>query len=130
MPNWIPIPGWVDLVDITVVAIFGWIAVGYIRRIRARAALVGLVTLVVVYFFARSFNLQLTAALFQGFFAVVVIVLVVVFQEDLRRVFEQIGSWQRGRTHPPPPGDEALDLLVRTAARLASRRARCGTAEE
>ncbi len=37
MPDWIPIPGWLDLVDIGLVAAFGWLAISYVRRTRARA---------------------------------------------------------------------------------------------
>ena len=80
-----------------------------LRRTRARAALVGLAILAVVYFVARNLDLRLTAALFQGFFAVVVIVLIVVFQEDL--IFEQIGSWRRVRGQGPGE-TEIFDLLV------------------
>ena len=56
-----------------------------------------------VYLRARALDLGLTASLFQGFFAVLVLVLVVVFQDDLRRIFEQVGAWvsrRRGEEHP------------------------------
>ena len=43
-----------------------------------------------VYAFARLLDLRLSASLFQGFFAVLVLILVVVFQEDLRRFFELV----------------------------------------
>lgn len=121
MPDWLQIPEWLDLLDIGLVAAFGWLAIRYFRRTHARTALAGLALLAVVYVFARALDLRLTAALFQSFFAVVVLVLVVVFQEDLRRVFEQLGTWGRGRTSVPPE-TEALDLLVRTVARLAATR--------
>lgn len=119
MPSWLQIPGWLDFLDIAFVAGFGWLAIRYLRRTRARAALAGLALLGVVYFFARGLDLRLTAALFQGFFAVVVLVLVVVFQEDLKRVFEQLGTWRRGRAQGPEEIGP-LDLLVRTVARLAA----------
>lgn len=121
MPSWYVTPGWLDIVDIALVAAFGWLAIGYFRRTRARAALVGLAVLGGVYFFARSLDLRLTAALFQGFFAVLVLVLIVVFQEDLRRVFEQLGSWRRDRT-PESSETHTLDLLVRTTAHLVATR--------
>lgn len=128
MPNWVPdfagwflIPGWLDLVDITVVAGFGWLAIRYFRRTRARAALIGLGLLGIVYFFARGLELRLTASLFQASFAVLVLVVVVVFQEDLRRVFEQLGTWRRGSGRASSD-NETLDLLVRTVARLAAAR--------
>jgi len=121
MPNWLPIPDWLDLVDITVVAVFVWLAIRFFRRTRARAALAGLALLGVVYFLARGFELRLTASLFQAFFAALLLVFVVVFQEDLRRLFEQLGTWRPGRT-PVPEESGALDQLVRTVARLASSR--------
>lgn len=121
MPDWIPIPGWLDLVDIGLVAAFGWLAISYLRRTRARASLAGLALLGIVYFVARALDLKLATALLQAFFAVVVLVLVVVFQEDLRRMFEQLGTLRRGRTQIPT-GTEPLDLLVRTVTRLASTR--------
>ena len=121
MPSWLPISGGLDLLDIILVAGFSWLAIGFFRRTRARAALAGLALLGVVYFFARGLELRLTAALLQGFFAVLVLVLVVVFQEDLRRLFEQLGTWRRGRSRVPEESG-TLDLLVRTVARLASAR--------
>lgn len=125
MPSWLTIPGWHDLLDIALVAAFGWLAIRYMRRTRARAALAGLALLAVVYFVARGLDLRLSTALLQGFFAVVVLVFVVVFQEDLRWVFEQLGTWRWRRERAPAPAESGtLDLLVRTVARLASMR--CG----
>lgn len=121
MPEWLPIQGWRDLIDIALVAVLGWFAIRYFRTTRARAAIAGLALLAVVNFFAHALELRLTAALFQGFFAVLVLVLVVVFQEDLRRVFEQLGSFRRGRPKAPA-GSEVIDLLVRGVAKLAASR--------
>lgn len=121
MPSGVPIPGWLDVLDIALVAGFVWLAIRYFRQAHARAALAGLALLGVVYLFARGLELRLAAALLQGFFAVLVLVLVVVFQEDLRRVFEQLGSWWQGR--PLAEAEtEVLDLLVRSVAHLASNR--------
>lgn len=121
MPSWLPIEEWRDVLDISLVAVFLWLAIRYFRRTRARAALVGLALLGVIYFAARGLDLRLTAALFQGFFAVLVLILVVVFQDELRRVFEQIGSWRRGHAQVSPES-ESLDVLVRTVSRLAATR--------
>ncbi|HKK50208.1 MAG TPA: diadenylate cyclase, partial [Myxococcota bacterium] len=121
MPGWIPIPDWLDLVDILVVAGFLWFAVRFLRGSRARAELSGLALLGVVYGVARALDLELTSVLLQGFFAVLILILVVVFQDDLRRIFGQLGSWRR------LPGDSraenaALDILVRATARMAESR--------
>jgi DNA integrity scanning protein DisA with diadenylate cyclase activity len=74
-----------------------------------------------VYASASGLGLRLSAALFQAFFAVLVLILVVGFHEDLRRFFEQIGSWG-SRKQRDPAEIKTLDLIVRAVARLAAAR--------
>jgi diadenylate cyclase len=118
--SWV-LPQWLDLVDIALVAGFAWLAIRSFRQTRARAAFSGLAVVAVVYFVARGLDLRLTASLLQAFFAVAVLVLVVIFQEDLRRVFEEIGSWRSGKP-PVPDQSRTLDMLARSVARLAATR--------
>lgn len=117
-----PLPlRWADAVDILVVAVLLWAGLVWLRRSRARLAMVGLAILGVVYLVARQLELELTVWILQGFFAVLVIVLVVVFQEDLKRIFEQIALWGMGRRSSAPPAD-LVDTLVRSLHRLARSR--------
>jgi uncharacterized protein (TIGR00159 family) len=110
-----------DIADMAAVAVLLWSGMLLLRRTRARMALIGLGILGIVYLVARQIGLKVTAGILQGFFAVLVIVVVVVFQEDLRRFFEQIASWGLRRRAPSPtPG--ITDLVVRAVARLASTR--------
>ena len=112
---------WLDLVDIATVGVLIWLAIRFVRRTRGRRALTGLTLLGGVYLLARALDLQLTASLFQGFFAVLVLVLVVVFQEDLRRLFEQLGTLRRGGARERR-GVDVHDVIVRAVARLAATR--------
>jgi uncharacterized protein (TIGR00159 family) len=121
MFGWLPIPDWHDVIDILTVAAFGWFAIRFLRGSRVRSEIAGLGLLVGVYLLARSLDLELTTLLLQGFFAVFILVLVVVFQDDLRRIFGQLGSWQRARGATRPETGP-LDVLVRTVARLAETR--------
>jgi uncharacterized protein (TIGR00159 family) len=109
-----------DLVDVTTVGVLIWLAIRFLRRTRGRRALTGLLLLGAIYLGARALDLELTASLFQAFFAVLVLIVVVVFQEDLRRMFEQLGTLRRGVAHAP--SDDKTDVLVRAATRLASTR--------
>jgi uncharacterized protein (TIGR00159 family) len=113
--------GLLDLADIGVVAALAWVGLRLVRRTRARPALLGLATLGAIYLAARQLGLQLTAAIFQAFFAVLVLVLVVVFQDDLRRIFEQVGAWVSRRRGEEPSGGPG-DVLVRTVEQLAATR--------
>jgi diadenylate cyclase len=110
-----------ELADIAVVGLIFWALIAWARRVHAAMALAGLAFLGVVYLLAEHFSLELTARIFQGFFAVVVVLLVVVFQDDLRRLFEQIAAWGLLRRRPAvQPG--ALAAVVRSLERLASER--------
>ncbi len=110
-----------DLLDLVLVATLLFAGIVWLRRSRARFAFVGVAIAGVVYLAARRLGLELTAWILQGFFAVFVIIVVVVFQEDLRRLFEQIAIWGL-RRRPPLPPSTAVDTLVRTLSRLASSR--------
>ena len=117
----LPALRWTDVADVALVTLFAWAAIVWLRRSRARAALVGLAMLGGIYFVARQLRLELTAFILQGFFAVLVLVLVVIFQDELRRIFEQIGVLGLRRRLPAPPPD-GIDVLARTVARLAQTR--------
>ena len=84
-------------------------------------ALLGLAFLGVFYLIAQQFELQLTAWIFQGFFAVLVVVVVVVFQDDLRRLFEQIATLGL-RRKAPRPDPLKLGVLIRGLRQLAAKR--------
>ena len=110
-----------DLVDIAVVGLLLWGLVAWTRRVHTRMALLGLAFLGVFYLIAQQFELQLTAWIFQGFFAVLVVVVVVVFQDDLRRLFEQIATLGL-RRKAPRPDPSNLAALIRGLHQLAAKR--------
>jgi uncharacterized protein (TIGR00159 family) len=67
---------------------------------------------------ARYLDLQMIAWIFQAFFAIFLVVIVVIFQEELRQMFERVALWSLGRhTRFGPPSD-TTDILVRTIADL------------
>jgi uncharacterized protein (TIGR00159 family) len=108
-------------VDIAVVAALLWSAFVWLRRTRARWALLGITILGASYLLSRQLSLTLTTWILQGSIVVFVIVLVVAFQEDLRRLVELVavrGLFRRAR----PPTPEATDILIRSIAQLAADR--------
>ncbi len=110
-----------DVIDIGLVSLLLWLGIAWLRTSRARLALLGLLILVAVYLVARQLELALTAWLLQGFFAVFVIVLVVVFQEDLRKLLEQIAVLGL-RRKPLTALADHIDTLVRSLVELAEQR--------
>jgi len=113
--------GLTDVVDVAVVGLLLWALIAWMRRVRANLALLGLAFLGLFYLVALQFELQMTAWIFQGFFAVLVILLVVVFQDDLRRLFEQIAVLGLGR-RPPRPDAGSVSSIFRALQQLARSR--------
>ncbi len=107
-----------DLVDMAIVATLIFVLIVWFRASRARLALMGLAALGSLYGVARGLDLQLTTWLLQGFFAVAALMLVVVFQDELRRLFEGIAVWGLRRGVPRSAPDVQRNL-VRVCFRLA-----------
>src|SRR5918996_83239 len=100
-----------DVVDILFVATMFYTASVWVKQTRAAFIVRGLFILVVVYIVARQFGLELTAWIFQGFFAIFLIMVVVIFQEELRQLFERIAVWSLARKRIPALGPSTADIL-------------------
>ncbi len=110
-----------DVLDVLIVGAVFWAGLVWLRGSAARMALPGLAGLLLVYVAAGRLGLELTANLLQGFSAALVIVLVVVFQDELRRLFERISVWGL-RRRAAPPAETSVDTIARTIAKLAADR--------
>ena len=111
-----------DVVDIAVVTTLLYTAIALIRRTQAGFVAIGILMIGAVYVAARALDLRLTAWIFQGFFAVFLIILVVIFQEELRQLFERIAVWSFRRRRERPAPFEAADIVVKCVADFASSR--------
>jgi uncharacterized protein (TIGR00159 family) len=111
-----------DIIDILVVGVLLYTAMAWVRTTRAAFVLRGMFVLAVIYITARQFDLQLTAWIFQGFFAIFLIVVVVIFQEELRQIFERVALWSWRSGGNPALQSETTRVLVKTVADLAKER--------
>lgn len=112
-----------DAVDIALIALILYAVLVWFRETTSRRMLVGVLVLVGVYFAARNFDMYMTSSLLHTGFTVVLIMLVVIFQEDLRRVFERIatfGSFAASGTNAIFRNE--FDKLVEAVFDLASKR--------
>jgi uncharacterized protein (TIGR00159 family) len=111
-----------DFIDILFVAVLLYTAIAWVKTTRAAFVLRGMLVLAFIYLIARQFELQLTAWIFQGFFAIFLIVVVVIFQEELRQIFERVALWSWRSDANPALQSETANVLVRTVADLAKDR--------
>lgn len=115
-----------NVIDITVITVVVYGILLWLRRTR-RAALIltGILIVALSYVLALWFDLVLTTAVLQGFFAVFLLAVVIIFQEELRYFFERVAQWSlrprlTGRQSGRRPGDGVVDTLTRTVGDLAA----------
>ncbi len=100
-----------------IVAALLWFGIAWLRNTRARLALPGILIIGGLFFIAKLLRLQLTIWIFQGFFAVFVLVIVIVFQEDIHRLFERLSVWSLRRP-APIPRRAMTDIIVQAVILL------------
>jgi diadenylate cyclase len=108
-----------EMLDVVFVAILLYTAIVWAQQTRAAFVVRGILILGSIYIIAKYLDLQMTAWIFQGFFAIFLIMIVVIFQEELRQLFERIAVWSLARKRIPTLGSSTSDVLVRTVADLA-----------
>ena len=85
--NWIS-----DTLDILVVALFIYFLIRLVRDSRAEQLMKGIALLALMYLAAYLLNLTTVEFLLKAVFENGLIVLVVIFQPEIRRILEQVGS--------------------------------------
>ncbi|MEW6220579.1 MAG: diadenylate cyclase CdaA [Thermodesulfobacteriota bacterium] len=112
---------WQDGVDILVVSYLIYRIILMIRGTRAVQMLAGLAILLVVYFLAREFELFTLYWLLGTFLSSIFLVIIIIFQRDIRRALTQVGQ-----TPPIFKSKEAaiyvLDEVIVTAQFLSKRK--------
>src|SRR3989339_2094019 len=113
-----------DILDIAIISIMISALLIWFKDRASRFVFLGITLLGVVYMLASFFQLYLTTVVLQSFFAILLFVLVVIFQEDLRRFFERLAMLGRFRNpfSPSPTFNESADILAETAADFARKK--------
>jgi uncharacterized protein (TIGR00159 family) len=123
---WLREIGISGLVDIFIVALVIYTFMVAVKRTQ-RSGLIfgGILIISLVYIASRKLDLKLTSTLLHGFFEVILVALVVIFQEDLRYFFERVALWWMERRLPLYKRQGArlpskqVEVLARTLADLA-----------
>jgi diadenylate cyclase len=95
----------------------------WFKRTNAAFAFIGIVIFAGIYFVAWQFDLVLTTAIFRGFFAVLLLAIIIIFQEEIKQFFERLArrSLQRAKRVKvvPERTSELPAILTRTLTDLA-----------
>lgn len=124
--SWFAELGFFDCLDILVMSILLYAVLVWFKKTRAAFVVTGILISAGIYFIARQFNLVLTASVFQGFFAVILVAVLIIFQEELRHFFERVAVWglspRFGKKKVLRMDRESVAALVRTLTDLAKER--------
>ena len=89
--------GLTGFLDITFMAILLYVLIIAFKRTRAAFVLTGMFIVACVYLVIRQFNLVMMTTVFEKFFTIILVILVVIFQEEIRHFFEEIAVWSLNR---------------------------------
>lgn len=110
---------WQDVLDILLVAFIIYEIILFIRGTRAVQMVAGLGILIVIYFIAREMGLQTLHWLLGTFLSSIFLVVVIVFQDDIRRALMQVGRTPFLRVDTATL--QVLEEVVRSAVSLSNK---------
>jgi diadenylate cyclase len=91
MPNLLLTFRFVDLIDIIIVAVLFYYILLWLKGTRAIQLIRGLLLILLIYAAARFFGFYTINWLFDKFAAVILVLLIIIFQPELRRTLERFG---------------------------------------
>jgi diadenylate cyclase len=110
-----------DAVDVGVIAFLVYHTLDLIRGTRAARMLLGLGVVFLVFFTSQLFDLYTVNWVLDNFLSSILLVIVVIFQNDIRRALTQVGSGPFfGGDHGLRRGD--VEEVVRAAVTMATKR--------
>lgn len=123
---WFQSIGLKEYADILLMTVIVYSILSWFRSTRAAFIFTGIVIAVGIYVVVRQLDLVLTVAVFERFFAVILIALVVIFQEELRGFFERIAVWSfdsRFRQNKKlRPNRDEVETIARSVQDMARKR--------
>lgn len=111
---------WQDVLDILVVAFVIYQLISIIRGTRSVQMLLGIVVLTLVYFMASILDLATLMWLLRTFLSSIFIIIIIVFQHDIRRALTQVGKSPFQRTTDVL--DKDIEEIISAVFYLSKRR--------
>ncbi|MFW5733499.1 MAG: hypothetical protein ACOCWR_00405 [Oceanidesulfovibrio sp.] len=93
--------GWRDILDVALVTFLLYRLILFVKGTRAVSVVYGLVLVILVYFASEEFGLYTLNWLLANFLGSLFLVVVIIFQQDIRKALSEVGAGKlfRGRGH-------------------------------
>lgn len=111
---------WIELVDIALVAVIFYRLILLIKGTRALSVFTGLVLLLIIYYFSDELGLTTLHWLLGKFLGSIFLVVIILFQRDIRNALSQFGAgrmWRRA-----PVAEQEFNTLAAAVLSMAEKR--------
>jgi diadenylate cyclase len=113
---------WQDVLDIAIVAFIAYQVINLIRGTRTAQMLIGFLIVLGTYLASQYFELHTVNWILSNFLASIILVVVVIFQNDIRRALTRVGAGGAFTGAERTTQAQVLEEVVRSAVLLASKR--------
>ena len=124
MSAYINLHNFLNLLDVLIISVFIYAVLTLLRKTKSIFIFRGIAILAAIYAISFFLNLKLTTSLFSGFFSFFVIIVVVLFQRELRRFFENfsISFFNPFAEENIPIHKESIEMIVNSVQYLAKKK--------
>lgn len=120
MPDILSSLRWQDIVDILIVSYIIYRVILLLRGTRAIQMLVGIILITVIYFISSQLDLLALHWLLRSFLSSIFLIIIIVFQRDIRRALTQMGKTPFHKNKNMAAND--LGEIISAAVYMARRR--------
>lgn len=113
---------WQDAVDIGVIAFVIYRLIDMIKGTRAMQMIIGLVVVLLAYVSSKALGLFTLNWILDNFLASIILVIIVIFQSDIRRALAQVGTAPLFGGVDPVEHGQILEEISKAVVGLANRR--------
>ncbi len=119
MPDILSSLRWQDIIDILIVSYIIYRIILLIRGTRAVQMLVGIIVITIIYFISSQLDLLALHWLLRTFLSSILLIVIIVFQRDIRRALTQMGKtpFQKNQDMAAQEIDEIISAAVYMARR-------------
>jgi uncharacterized protein (TIGR00159 family) len=115
---------WQDLLDIGIITFLVYRALQIVRGSRAMQMIMGLAVILIAYVSSRALGLFTLNWILDNFLGSIILVIIVIFQSDIRRALTQVGTAPlfAGVERAAQRREEIIDEIVQAAMALAEQK--------
>ena len=112
-----------DVLDIAVIAFFFYVGLLWLKQRAAYSVIITIALVAWLYTLAHLLGMNLTLSLFQAGLTAILVALVLIFQQDIRRAFDRLATWGVLSRQPQPAAlAQAIDILIEAMVVLAANK--------